>query len=149
MRRFRFTIDTVLRVRRGRQDKIEKEYAAILRERTQRLYRLGKLEQNLRDLSQDQNQARSRGQRLNLGLETFYETQRESQRKLVTQAQVALAQIEVALERKRLELVEAARDTAVLEKLEEAQKKAYLAKVNKEEQAFMDELAQHINANAA
>jgi flagellar export protein FliJ len=59
----------------------------------------------------------------------------------------ALAQIEAELEAKRLELVAAARDRKVIEKLEESQFEKYLEKLNREEQAFLDELAAHQAAN--
>ncbi len=149
MKRFRFTLEAVLKVRRGKEEMIQREFSALLRDRTQRLLLLGQLEQNLATLNRDRSAARQKSQKVNLANEAFFEAQRQGQRNLVLGAQLALHQADIALERKRLELVEASRDRAVIEKIEEAQKKAYLAKVHKEEQLFLDELAQHLSASAA
>ena len=149
MKKFRFTLETVLKVRRGKEEMLQREFSALLRERTQRLLQLGRLEQNLAALNQERSTARRLSQKVNLAGEAFFESQRQTQRRLIAGAQRALREADAALESKRLELVEASRDRAVIEKVEEAQRKAYLAKANKEEQLFLDELAQHLSASAA
>jgi flagellar export protein FliJ len=54
-----------------------------------------------------------------------------------------LREIEYRLEVKRQELVKASSDTKVLEKLEENQLAEYIKNAAKEEQSFLDEIAQY------
>ena len=60
-----------------------------------------------------------------------------------------LDQLDLRLEETRLALVKASQDKKVLEKLEEKQLEEHSYQLNREEQAFLDELAAHASAASA
>lgn len=144
MRRFKFTLETVLRVKRSREEKIQLEFSAILEKKALALRGLAHLERGLEEMVQGQKEQRQGA--LNAAMIELFESSRLAQTEKIAWQKSALARVEDELEAKRLELVDASRERKVLEKLEEGQYEAYLEKFNREEQAFLDELAAHNSA---
>jgi flagellar FliJ protein len=141
MRRFRFSLETVLRVKRGREEKIQQEFSAILERHAHCLREIGVLERSMDAMVREQ----SEGPRavLNGATIEIFERSRKALLERLGWQRHSLSSIDSELELKRLELVAASRERKVLEKLEESQYEAYLAELNREEQAFLDELAAH------
>jgi len=147
MRRFRFSLDTVLRVRRGREEKIQLEFSAILERRARCLRSLAAEEQELEEMVASQSGLRTG--RLDAASIAIFETSRLAQLDKIVRRRIQLREISAELEAKRFELVAASRERKVLEKLEENQYEDYLKRFNREEQAFLDELASHNSAQWA
>ena len=146
MRRFKFSLETVLRVKKSLEEKVQLEFSAILEKRATCLRGLAFLERGLAEMVASQEG--SRGGKLKAEEIRIFEASRQAQLEKLDWQRGHLAQIETELEAKRLELIAASRERKVLEKLEEGQFEAYLEKLNREEQAFLDELASHSSATA-
>jgi flagellar FliJ protein len=147
MRRFRFSLETVLRVKRGREDRLQLEFSGILERRAGALRDLAALEKALAEMVS--GQSRKSGEALESALIAIFEMSRGAQIERIAAQHQRLLAIEFELEAKRIELVAASRERKVLEKLEEGQREAYLEKLNREEQAFLDELAAHNSLHQA
>jgi flagellar FliJ protein len=141
MRRFKFSLETVLRVKKSLEEKIQLEFSAQLEKKALCLRGLAFLEKGLEEMVAAQ--IGGRDGRLNAAEIALFEAGRRAQIEKLGWQRGQLAHIEAELEAKRLELVAASRERKVLEKLEEGQFEGYLEKLNREEQAFLDELASH------
>lgn len=147
MKRFRFSLETVLKVKRGREERVQLEFSAAQERRARELIELGRLERALEGINNDRAGTREKGGLVVLADEKIYEAARKARIGWISRQRYILAEAETAMEAKRLELVEASKERKVLEKLEESQYRDFLVKLNREEQAFMDELASHSSAN--
>lgn len=141
MKRFRFSLEVLLKVRRGREERVKKEFSGILERRATCLREIAFLERALEGSLLDEKEQRRQG--LSSGQIQIFESSRKARLESIAWKQVTLSSIDEEMERKRLELVEASRETKVLEKLEEGQWLAYSKKLNREEQSYLDELASH------
>lgn len=141
MRRFRFSLETVLKVRRQVAEQRLLELARAQAERDQVLANLAQAKEGRSELNAEQAQQRSG--RLDLNLETWFRMRHLRLSQLIRAFTSNLAEKEELLEAARARAVEAARERKVLEKLEEQQRQDHQLKSNREEQGFMDELAQH------
>ena len=142
MKRFSFSLATVLKVRRSREEQIQREFSAVLEKRVNAMTNLASLESSLRDMSALQSVKRTGPSKLNRFEISQFEASRSAYLERVGWLRGTILEIEKELEAKRIQLVGASRETKVIEKLEESQFQAYLEKLNREDQAFMDELAQ-------
>lgn len=141
MRRFRFSLDAVLAVKRRKEEQLHKEFSAVLKKRSIALANLAALEAALKEMTEHQSASRPESG----ALDSFFVLQFEASRSACVERmgwqRGHIALIEQELDAKRAELVEASRETKVLEKLEETQYRQFLEKLNREEQSFLDELA--------
>jgi flagellar FliJ protein len=141
MKKFRFSLETVLRVKLQVEELRQRELAAAQAERDKVLGLLGKTETDLRALNQDQ--AAGRSGHIDLAAETWFQRRHLALSAMILRAKRALREKEELVDAARIKAVEAARERKVLEKLEEDQRLEHRLKSNREEQGFMDEMAQH------
>ena len=142
MKKFRFTLQTVLEVRRMTEEKIQKEFSAVLQEKTECLEALKNLNSGRDELVTYQLGQRKIGKQTAVTERWFSEKYADFSYKAMLKKRT-LREIEYRLEVKRRELVKASSDTKVLEKLEENQLTEYIKNAAKEEQSFLDEIAQY------
>ena len=140
MKRFRFSLETVLKVKRQLEEARQLELAGAKERRDRVLLLLARLEQDLSGLLEDRSGQRQG--RVDLGLEAWHNERQRGLNAGIGQAQVELKEREAELEAARVRVVEAARERRVLEKLEENQLTDHLFKVNREEHGLLDDLAQ-------
>jgi flagellar FliJ protein len=140
VKKFRFSLETVLKVKRQVEEQRQRELAQVQALRDKTLMQIGAAENKVRDLGKAQQEDRSRG--IDLNAEEWYLARHQGLRQSLILLRRDLMVHEAALEAARTRAVEAARERRVLEKLEEAQLAAWQQKANAEEQSFMDELAQ-------
>ncbi len=140
MRRFRFSLETVLKVRRQAEEARQRELAEAKALRERCLLGLARLEGDLGGLLEERS--RSRQGRLDLNAEAWHEQRQRGLNAGIGRARDELKELEDAMEAARLRAVEAARERRVLEKLEENQLQDHVFKVNREEQGLLDDLAQ-------
>ena len=140
MKKFRFSLETVLKVRRGDEELKRRELAQAQAERD----RIVSLLSLLRGASQRlaAEQSRRRVGSINLARESWYQAGMGGLAQKTQLAKEALAGKEAALDAARLRAVEASRARLVLEKLEEKQLREHLFLVNREEQGLLDDRAQ-------
>lgn len=141
MRRFRFSLETVLKVKRQVEKQRLLELAQVQAQRDGLLRNLSEAERNLAELNTEQ--AGQRLGKLDLNAETWFRQRHLRLNQVIRMLRRNLAENEVLLEAARAKVVEAARERKVLEKLEEQQRLEHQLKSNREEQGFMDELAHH------
>src|SRR5579871_915257 len=117
MKRFRFSLETVLKVRRSREEKIQRDFSAIQALRAQALGELARLELELKQLNQQAEAQRKEGAgKVSLGSEAIFDAGRLAGREKIFRQRQRIAEIEIEMEAKRQELVAASRDRQVLEK---------------------------------
>jgi flagellar FliJ protein len=140
VKKFRFSLETVLKVKRQVEEQRQRELAMVQALRDKTLMQIGATENMVRDLGEAQQADRSR--KIDLSTEEWYLARLQGLRQTLILLRRDLTVQEAALEAARTRAVEAARERRVLEKLEESQLAAWHQKANAEEQSFMDELAQ-------
>lgn len=143
MRRFRFSLDTVLTVRRRLEEARQRDFAAVKRERDACLGALGASERGVAALIDEQAAWRGQAGPVDVFQELAFQSRRRAYYNEARRLRVQLRELEGKLEAARLVLVQASRERRVLERLEEKQFEGYMIQSRREEQAFMDELAAH------
>jgi flagellar FliJ protein len=141
MKKFRFSLETVLKVKRQVEELRQRELAAAQAQRDQVLAHLGACETAQRELNEFQAQRRVGV--LDLASETWFQGKLSLINGKIFLAKRQLIEREELLDAARHRAVEAGRERKVLEKLEEQQRLEHQLKSNREEQGFMDEMAQH------
>src|SRR5258706_16006525 len=121
MKRFSFSRGTVLKVRRSREEKLQREFSVVLEKRRQALGELARLENALKELNLWAAETRAKAAALNRFEVAQFEASRRGNAERSSWQRQAILEIEAELEAKRLELVEASREVKVIEKLEESQ----------------------------
>jgi flagellar FliJ protein len=140
VRRFRFSLETVLKVKRQVEELRQRELGDSQALRDRGLMQLARHENELRDLLESRSTQREG--RLDLGVEAWHNERQRGLNVAIGSDQAQLAELEARLATARARAVEAARERRVLEKLEETQLQDHLFKLNREEQGLLDELAQ-------
>ncbi len=147
MRRFRFSLETVLEVRKRREEACRLELARAQAARDRVLMELAALEHEAGDLLERQGESRAR--RVDLADETWFRNRHASLLQGASKARVALEEREKELSARREETVKASRDRLVLERLEERQRREHAMEVAREEQGFLDDVAQRAVSDLA
>lgn len=140
MKKFRFSLETVLKVRRQAEELRQRELAEAQAQRDRLLHQLAGLENELRGLNSAQSGKREG--RLDMNAEAWFRARHEGITRAKRTVRLELMAKEAALNEARARAVEASRERRVLEKLEEKQLSEHLQNLNKEEQGFLDDLAQ-------
>ncbi len=138
MSRFRFRLQTVLDIKRRREEQLAAELADLLA-------RLLRERQVLDSLRRDREAAGAEMARLNGRLDIDDVRSRERYRarleEAITQQIEAMQLIQEQIDACRIRLVEAARERQALDNLYERQKTAHRQEEARLEQAFLDEIA--------
>jgi flagellar FliJ protein len=140
VKKFRFSLETVLKVKRQVEEARQKELATAQGKRDHCLMQLSRLEQDLQGLLKDRSSQRQG--RVDLAEEAWHSQRQWGLNHAIGRALGDLRGSEKELEAARERAVEAARERRVLEKLEEHQLQAHLFNLNREEQGLLDDLAQ-------
>ncbi len=138
MKKFQFSLDTVLDYKQQVLDGIQNEYSALLLQVRRQEERLHREQQNYIELNQEFRQATSQG--ITIAAALNYENGLRFFEKRIAEEERLLAECQKKAEEKRKQLVAARQDTSSLEKLKEKKKEAYVKQVQKMEEQFIDEL---------
>lgn len=138
MKKFQFSLDTVLDYKQQVLDGIQNEYSALLLQVRRQEERLHREQQNYIELNQEFRQATS--QAITVAAALNYENGLRFFEKRIAEEERLLAECQKKAEEKRKQLVAARQDTSSLEKLKEKKKEAYVKQVQKMEEQFIDEL---------
>ena len=138
MKKFQFSLDTVLDYKQQVLDGIQNEYSALLLQVRRQEERLHREQQNYIALNQEFRQATSQG--ITVAAALNYENGLRFFEKRIAEEERLLAECQKKAEEKRKQLVAARQDTSSLEKLKEKKKEAYVKLVQKMEEQFIDEL---------
>lgn len=140
MKKFRFSLATVLKVRRQEEESLSRELAKARAERDAALAGLGREKRSLDALLEEQ--VGERNGRIELAREAWFLARHRGLLAGIERLKSEAAEKESALEKARLAAVEASRKRQVLENLEEKQLEEHLLQASREEQALLDDRAQ-------
>ncbi|MBD5153970.1 MAG: flagellar export protein FliJ [Oscillibacter sp.] len=137
MKKFRFSLETVMEYKQQVLDSLQAEHGAILaRVREQEEY-IEVLEADYRSLSGEFNQRKLEG--LSMLDAIKYEQYLRSSERQIEEAYAQLKKLRAQAEKKRAEVVEAKKETSSIEKLREKKLESYNKAVQKDEENMIDE----------
>ncbi len=137
MKKFKFSLETVLEYKQQVLDSLQAEHGAILaRVREQEEY-IERLEADYRALSGEFNQRKMEG--LTILDAIKYEQYLRSSERQIEEAHAHLKKLRAQAEKKRAEVVEAKKETSSIEKLKEKKLDSYNKAVQKSEENMIDE----------
>ena len=147
MKKFRFSLETVLEYKQQILDSLQAEHGAILARIRQQEEHIEMLEAEYRHLSQEFNRRKTEGISILDALK--YEQYLRAMERQIQQAVYRLEELRRQEEAKRLEVVAAKQDTSSIEKLKEKKLDSYNKAVQKSEEAMIDEFVSTTRAMAA
>ena len=137
MKKFRFSLETVLEYKQQVLDSLQAEHGAILAQIRQQEAYIERLEADYRSLSGEFNYRKAEGVSILDALK--YEQYLRAMERQIEEACERLRSLQKQEEEKRSEVVEAKKDTSSIEKLREKKLDAYNKAVQKSEEALIDE----------
>ena len=147
MKKFRFSLETVLDYKQQVLDALQTEHATILAQvRAQEDYLEG-LETDYRETDAEFSQRKLEGIAILDAMR--YEQYLRAMERQIQQAVFRLEELQRQAEAKREEVVEAKKDTSSIEKLKEKKLDSYNKAVEKSEEAMIDEFVSTKRAMAA
>lgn len=144
MKKFYFTLDTVLNYKEQVLENLQGEHARIIAERVECERGIEALEQEQQDCIDVLEQKKLQG--LSITDMQTYDRFLTSLRKKIERERERLAEILVREERKREEVVEARKETASITKLKEKKRAQYDKEVQKADEQFIDEFVSNKRA---
>ncbi|MBD5151380.1 MAG: flagellar export protein FliJ [Oscillibacter sp.] len=137
MKKFRFSLETVMEYKQQVLDSLQAEHGAILAKVRQQEEYIEVLEADYRSLSGEFNQRKLEG--LSMLDAIKYEQYLRSSERQIEEAYAHLAKLRAQAEKKRAEVVEAKKETSSIEKLREKKLESYNKAVQKSEENLIDE----------
>lgn len=149
MKKFQFSLDSVLSYKQQVLEGIQNEYAALTAKVRRQEERVQAARQRYADLNQEFREKEASGMTIAEALR--YENGLRFLEQEIQREEKLLEEFRKQAEAKRQELVAARQDTATIEKLKEKKLEDYRKGVQKSEEQFIDELvsAQRAAANAS
>lgn len=138
MKKFQFSLDTVLRYKLQVLESLQNEYAVAARRVREQEALLRQTEGRYRDLNQEFREAAAEG--ITIADAMGYESGLRVLEKEIQAQEKRLRQLQDEAEEKRLKMVAARQETASLEKLRDHKLEDYQKMVQKQEEQFIDEL---------
>jgi len=137
MKKFQFSLETVLGYKQQVLDSLQAEHGAILAKVRQQEELIEHLEADYQAMSSEFNARKTEG--ISILDAMKYEQYLRAMERQIKEAYVHLFSLRKQEEQKRAEVVEAKKDTSSIEKLKEKKLDAYNKAVQKSEEALIDE----------
>lgn len=138
MKKFRFSLDTVLHYKQQILDEIQNEYAALLLEVRRQEDCLEAAEQSYAELNQEFRAAKSAG--ITVAEALRYEGGLRFNENRIREEEQKLEECRARADEKHDQLVAAHQDTASLEKLKDRKLEAYQKETQRNEEHFIEEV---------
>lgn len=138
MKKFQFSLSTVLGYKQQVQEGLQNEHAQLLHRVREAEQRLEELEEAYRSCNRELREAEAKGTTVAEVLK--YQSALRYWEQQIHDARAHLVQCRQAAEAKRAELVVARQETASLEKVRERKQEEYRHQVQKSEELFIEEL---------
>lgn len=138
MKKFRFSLETVLDYKQQALDALQIEHGAILAQVRAQEARIEELESEYRHLDGEFGRRKLEG--ITIVDAMKYDQYLRAMERQLEEAYSRLAALRKQAEEKRLEVVEAKKETSSIEKLREKKLDGYNKMVQKSEEAMIDEL---------
>ena len=137
MKKFRFSLETVLEYKQQVLDSLQAEHGAILAQVRDQEQLLEELEAEYRHMSGEFNRRKLEG--LSILDAIKYEQVLRAMEREIEEARERLRELQKQAEKKREQVVEAKKETSSIEKLREKKLENYNKTVQKGEEALIDE----------
>lgn len=137
MKKFRFSLETVLEYKQQVLETLQTEHGAILARVREQEQHIEELEAAYRALSHEFNRRKAEG--LTILDAIKYEQYLRSSERQIEEAYEHLRQLQKQAEKKRAEVVEAKKETSSIEKLREKKLEGHNKAIQKSEEALIDE----------
>ena len=147
MKKFRFSLETVLDYKQQILDSLRAEHGAILARVRAQEEELEKLEEEYRELDEEFSQRKIEGLTILEAMQ--YEQYLRASEREIQEAAALLEKLRRQEEAKRAEVVAAKQDTSSLEKLREKKLDLYNKAVQKSEEALIEEFVSTTRVMAA
>ena len=147
MKKFRFSLETVLDYKQQVLDALQKEHGVIMAQVKEQEEYLAGLEADYRDMDAEFCQRKLEG--ITILDAMRYEQYLRAMERQIQQAVYRMEELRRQEEAKRLEVVAAKQDTSSIEKLKEKKLDSYNKAVQKSEEAMIDEFVSTTRAMAA
>ena len=138
MKKFRFSLETVLDYKQQALDALQVEHGAILARIKAQESAIEEMEAAYRSLDREFSRRKTEG--ISIMDAMKYDQYLRAQERELKEAYQRLEELQKQAEAKRLEVVEAKKETSSIEKLREKKLDAYNKAVQKSEEAMIDEL---------
>ncbi len=138
MKKFRFSLETVLDYKQQALDALQVEHGAILARIKAQETEIDEMEAAYRHLDREFSRRKAEG--ITVVDAMKYDQYLRAQERELKEAYQRLEELQKQAEAKRLEVVEARKETSSIEKLREKKLDAYNKAVQKSEEAMIDEL---------
>lgn len=147
MKKFKFSLDTVLAYKQQALDAAKAEHGAVLARVREQEAVVAREEQCYREYNLEYRQRKEEG--LTIGEAAVYQNGLRAQEMRIQREIDRLETLKKQEEEKRAQMIEAKKESASLEKLREQKLDAYNKAVQKSEEAMIDELISRNRAVAA
>ncbi len=137
MKKFRFSLETVLEYKQQVLDSLQAEHGAVLAQVRQQEELIEELEAEYRHMSGEFNRRKLEG--LSILDAIKYEQVLRAMEREIEEARERLRELQKQAEKKREQVVEAKKETSSIEKLREKKLENYNKTVQKGEEALIDE----------
>ena len=144
MKKFFFSLDTVLKYKEQILENLRSEHARILMDVRECEQRIEQLEEDRYSWGKELDASRRKGVTIN-EIRT-YENYIEALRLKIGREKIRLAELRQKEEEKKNEVVEAKKETSTIEKLKERKFEEYKKQGQKEEEIFIEEFVSTKNA---
>ncbi len=146
MKKFRFSMESVLRYRQQMQDAVQIEYAEAMARVHEEERKLQALIDRYHEVNAEYRQRKAEG--ISVADAFGFDMSLEAQSRAIQKQELVLKQAQAAAEKKRDELVQARRDSATIENLREKKLDQYNKAVQKNEEQLIDELVSAARVSA-
>lgn len=147
MKKFKFSLDTVLSYKQQILDALEAEYAAAMARVREQEDVLESVWREYRAYNEEFRTRKEEG--MTITEATFYQSSLRAQELQIQRETTKLEKLREEAEKKREEMVEAKIDTSTLEKLKEKKLELYQKAVQKDEEQLIDEFVSAARVNSA
>lgn len=147
MKKFKFSLDTVLDYKQQVLDSLKGEHATILAQVREQENVLENVWQDYRSCNEEYRERKMSG--LTIIEATFYQNGLRALEMDIQRETDRLTELQKQEEKKREEVVEAKKDTSSLEKLREKKLDQYQKAVQKNEELFIEEFVSTTRANTS
>ena len=137
MKKFKFSLNTVLSYKQQVLDALQGEHAAIIAEVHQQELRLQQLQQEYNAFAESYRTRCREGMEIREAM--GHQAKLRAREREMEQQAAVLQQVRKREEEKRMQVVEAKKDTSSLEKLQEKKRNAYNTAIAKSEEQFIEE----------
>lgn len=137
MKKFRFSLETVLEYKQQVLESLQTEHGALLAQVRRQEERIEKLEADYRAMAGEFNQRKAEG--ISILDAIKYEQYLRAMERQIEEAYCRLEELRRQAEKKRAEVVEAKKETSSIEKLREKKLENYNKAIQKSEEAMIDE----------